>query len=206
MVEDNLLEGLGKQVVLGISCVGYTDLFGPAVTSCVSLSREDLERLLPIININNTDSSCDANIITEMALTIKSLIVPEQQNFVNIYPNRFNELYMVEGNAVWIAQWASQKVFSELTRQVGVGRLANATYGVMGYTSDIVHRVSYILGRDRYLSKLKDISERFGIDLPEGDTEKVKEIAKAFFMQFGREKLGYVAKLNLISDKVDNIG
>src|SRR5208282_947341 len=159
MNEDNLLEGLGKQVVLGISCVGYTDLFGPAVTSCVSLSREDLELLLPIININNTDSLCDANVITEMTLTIKSLIVPEQQNFVNIYPNRFNELYMVEGNAVWIAQWASHKVFSELTRQVGVDRLANATYGVMGSTSDIVHRVSYILGRDLYLSKLKDISE-----------------------------------------------
>ncbi len=200
MVEDNLLEGLGKQVVLGISCVGYTDLFGPAVTSCVSLSGEDLEHLLPIITINNTDSSCDANIITEMALTIKSLIAPEQQNFVNIYPNRFNELYMVEGNAVWISQWASQKVFSELTRQVGVGRLANATYGVMGSTSDIVHRVSYILGRDLYLSKLKEISERFGgdVDLPEGETEKVKEIAKAFSRQFGRGKLGYVAKLHLI--------
>ena len=206
MDEDNLLEGLGKQVVLGISCVGYTDLFGPAVTSCVSLSRENLERLFPIITINNTDSSCDAKIITEMALTINTLIAPVQQNFVNIYPNRFNELYMVEGNAVWIAQWASQKVFSELTRQVGVGRLANATYGVMGSTSDIVHRVSYILGRDRYLSKLKDISERFGIDLPEGETEKVKEIAKSFFRQFGREKLGYAAKLNLISDEINGIG
>src|SRR5208337_3937921 len=145
MNEDNLLEGLGKEFVIGLSCVGYSDLFGPAVTSCVSLSREDLERLLPIININNTDSSCDANIIIEMALTINTLIAPVQQEFVNIYPNRFNELYMVAGNAEWIAQWASQKVFSELTRQVGVGRLANATYGVMGSTSDIVHRVSYIL-------------------------------------------------------------
>jgi len=201
MNEDNLLEGLGKQVVLGLSCVGYSDLFGPAVTSCVSLSREDLERLLPIININNTDSSCDANIIIEMALTINTLIAPVQQEFVHIYPNRFNELYMVAGNAEWIAQWAYQKVFLELTSRVGVGWLVNATSGVMGSTSDIVHRVSYILGRDRYLSKLKDISERFGIDLPEGETEKVKEVAKAFFRQFGREKLGYVAKLNLISDE-----
>ena len=205
MDEDNLLEGLGKQVVIGLSCVGYSDLFGPAVTSCVSLSREDLERLLPIININNTDSSCDANIITEMALTINTLIAPVQQEFVNIYPNRFNELYMVAGNAEWIAQWASQKVFSELTSRVGVGWLVNATSGVMR-PWDIVHRVSYLLGRDRYLSKLKDISERFGIDLPEGETEKVKEVAKAFFRQFGREKLGYVAKLNLISDEIDNIG
>ena len=79
MVEDNLLEGLGKQIALGLSCVGYTDLFGPVVTSCVSLSRTDLESIIPIINMDNTDSSCDANIITEMALTIKSLIAPEQQ-------------------------------------------------------------------------------------------------------------------------------
>lgn len=121
MDEENLLEGLGKQVVLGMSCVGYTDLFGPAVTSCVSLSRENLERLFPIITINNTDSSCDATIITEMALTINTLIAPVQQNFVNIYPNRFNELYMVEGNAVWIAQWASQKVFFRTDSSSGCG-------------------------------------------------------------------------------------
>src|SRR5208337_3822309 len=205
MNEDNLLEGLGKEFVLGLSCVGYTDLFGPAVTSCVSLSREDLERILPITTINNTDRSCDANAITEMALRMKSIVAPEQQNFVDIHPFRFNELYMAKGNADWIAQWASKKVFLELTLQVGVGWLANAASGMI-MPLGIAQRISYLLGRDRYLSKLKDISERFGIDLPEGETEKVKEIAKSFFRQFGREKLGYAAKLNLLSDVINVIG
>ncbi len=207
MVEDNLLEGLGKQFALGLSCVGYSDLFGPAVTSCVCLSREDLERILPIITMNNSDSSCDAKLITEMALTIKPLIATEQQEFVNIYPHKFNQLYMVEGNAAWIAQWASQKVFSELTRQAGVGWLAKAASGMI-MPLGIAHRISYLLGRDRYLSKLKEISERFGcgMDLPEGETEKVKEIAKTYSKQYGRGKLGYVAKLNLISDEINNIG
>ena len=159
MNEDNLLEGLGKQVVLGLSCVGYTDLFGPAVTSCVCLSREDLERILPVITMNNADRSCDASAITETALTIKSLIAPDQQEFVNIYPYKFNELYMVEGNAEWIARWASKKVLCELSPQSLC--LDNATSGGM-IPWDIVHRVSYLLGRDRYLSTLKEISQRFG--------------------------------------------
>ena len=207
MVEDNLLEGLGKQIALGLSCVGYTDLFGPVVTSCVCLSRTDLESIIPIINMDNTDSSCDANIITEIALTIKSRIAPEQQGFVTIYPYRFNEMYVAKGNAAWIVQWATQKVFSELTRHVGLGWLANATSGMI-MPWGIAHRISYLLGKDLYLSKLKEISERFGgdVDLPEGETEKVKEIAKAFSRQFGREKLGYVAKLNLISDVINDIG
>jgi len=140
-----------------------------------------------------------------MALTIKTLIAPAQQNFVDIHPFRFNELYMAKGNADWIAQWASKKVFLELTLQVGVGWLANAASGMI-MPLGIAQRISYLLGRDRYLSKLKDISERFGIDLPEGETEKVKEIAKSFFRQFGREKLGYAAKLNLLSDVINVIG
>ncbi len=88
-----------------------------------------------------------------------------------------------------------------------MGWLYNAT-SLMINPLDIAHRISYLLAREFYLSKLKYISQSFGrgIDLPEGETEKVKEVAKAFFRKFGREKLGYVAKLNLISDQIDKTG
>ncbi|MBN1348953.1 ribonuclease HIII [candidate division KSB1 bacterium] len=53
-----------------------------------------------------------------------------------------------------------------------------------------------ILARNRFLNKLKKLSDQYGINLPKGTSKSVIEVARQFVEKVGEEKLGDVAKLH----------
>jgi len=53
-----------------------------------------------------------------------------------------------------------------------------------------------ILARDRFLTKLKQLSEQFGIIFPKGASPKTIDVARHFVEMHGKDKLNQVAKLH----------
>ena len=62
--------------------------------------------------------------------------------------------------------------------------------------SDIAVAAASVLARAAFLTRLKSLGERFGVELPKGASAQVKEVARAIFRKHGPEALKSVCKFH----------
>ena len=61
---------------------------------------------------------------------------------------------------------------------------------------DLAVASASIIARYLYLKKMKELSEKYDLELPKGASEKVVKTASEFVVKYGKEKLAEVAKIH----------
>ena len=61
---------------------------------------------------------------------------------------------------------------------------------------DMAVAAASVLARDVFLTKLEELSLKYGVTIPKGCNEKVKTAAKQIAAKYGHEEIGKIAKLH----------
>lgn len=204
---------------IGTDESGKGDYFGPLVVAGVMVTDETVAALQ---GLGVTDSKkLNDKRIGEMYREIIGIIGEKSFNTVEIGPAKYNELYQrfKSGgkNLNHLLAWGHATVLENLlTRfpacnQAIADQFGNERYILSqlkekgkGITLHQTPRAeantgvaaASIIARYRFTSRIRQLSERFGVDLPFGAGPQVKVQAKRLIAQHGKAILSEVAKLH----------
>lgn len=212
--------------IIGSDESGKGDYFGPLVAAAVYVDKKTGEAL---VNCGVRDSKdLSQSRIADLAISIPK-IVRGKFAVVEISPEKYNELYrkfvsenknlnvllawghakaievvlsMVECKQALADQFADERfILSKLQergRKIDLHQMPKAE-------KNVAVAAASILARHRFVSRLAELSNRFGIELPKGTSQQTVSAAKTFVNIHGRDMLGKVAKLHFkTTDKVLN--
>ncbi len=196
---------------IGIDESGKGDFFGPLCIAGVCAGGDEI-KLLQEIGVKDSKKMTDKMILA-LARKIRESV---PHYIVKINPKKYNELYdkfnnlnrlLAWGHAtaieslvkktncknVIIDQFASEDVVaSALERKNLQVKLTQRHRG----EEDVVVAAASMLAREAFLYGLKQLGEKFAIDLPKGANSGVIQIGRQFVGKHGREVLGEVCKLH----------
>lgn len=192
---------------IGSDECGKGDYFGPLVVAAVRLGPGD-SRKLRDSGVRDSKTMSD-----ETALRLGGALRgtcahavarldPEEYNSTHHRPGQLNAMLadlharairelVRPGIRVVIDQFASEKLMRD--------RLADLEIALEQYPrAEAVPAVAAasVIAREEFLLALRDLSERFGVDLHKGAGEPVDRAARRFVALHGRESLVHVAKLH----------
>jgi len=205
-------------VWIGTDESGKGDYFGPLVTAGMVVDAKAAEFLLKL-GIRDSKKLTDDK-IAQMAQTIRQTF-PDSYCELELVPERYNALYrqlVAEGrNLNHLLAWTHVRIIENLLethprcqravvdqfakpgvieqrlmtkgRQIQVIQMHRAE-------SDIAVAAASVLARDRFVSRMCHLAQQYGLQLPKGASAAVVAAAKAFVRQYGKERLGEVAKLH----------
>ena len=203
--------------IIGTDESGKGDYFGPLVAAAVfvdSKTKPVLERS----GIRDSKTIND-NKISELARIIKANC---QNQFVviEISPETYNNLYESfkneKKNLNFLLAWAHAKAIEEILNKVNCDNVLSDKFGDEKYIlgklqekgrkinlrqehkaeSNIAVAAASILARERFLEKLKKISNEYNIQFSKGASTQVINEAKEIFYKLGLNGLRKVAKLH----------
>ncbi|MDN3504134.1 MAG: ribonuclease HIII [Rhabdochlamydiaceae bacterium] len=195
---------------IGIDEAGKGDFFGPLSVGGLYSSQECI-KLLMTLGVKDSKSMSDKS-IRQIAKEIKKHC---KYSVVNIYPNKYNELYKGFLNINSLLAWGHATAIDTLIKQtncnfVTIDQFAKESYVAnavkkKGITdiklqqqhkgeSDIVIAGASIIARDAFLEGLSKLSSQYQFDFPKGAANKVIGIGKSFVDRFGPEELSNVCK------------
>lgn len=194
---------------IGVDEAGKGDFFGPLCIGALYATKKCIQTLMTL-GVKDSKSMSDS-VIGKIAKEIKKNCT---YHCVNIYPEKYNQLYkgflninalLAWGHAtaidalvqsthcqfVTIDQFAGEHYVEKAVRQKGLHiELQQQHKG----ESDIVIAGASILARDAFLQGLNQLSERYHFDFPKGASQKVIEAGKIFVEKFGEKNLIQVCK------------
>ncbi len=167
----------------GCDEAGKGEVFGPIVLCCAVVSPE---RFREVLLLNPKDSKRERDVIGK-AKALKDLV---EFKFVNITPERFNELYpkyrnlnRLLDNAYWkLIDWAKEKKPIRIT--VDAYSNKNPFTEVAGIVfkeraeGEVEVAVASLLAKAKFLSELERLKENFGLKLPKGNSREALELAR----------------------------
>jgi ribonuclease HIII len=205
---------------IGTDEAGKGDYFGPLVSAAVFVTPE-LAAQLRDLGVRDSKRMTDKS-VRSMAARLRRLL-DGRYAVTAIRPKRYNELYRqmrAEGkNLNTLLAWGHARSIEDLLGRgvrpqfAVVDQFADARYieqKILADTrqsgleikqfpkaeADIAVAAASILARDRFLEWLEQESARLGVPLPKGASQQVIEAARQVVEQYGRERLGDVAKLS----------
>lgn len=204
---------------IGTDESGKGDYFGPLVIAGVLVTDQTVPVLIEL-GVMDSKKLTDQK-IGGLYRDIISVVGEKALNVVEIGPAKYNELYdrfkrsgrnlnhlLAWGHATVIENLAVR--FPECT-QVIADQFGNERYiqsqlkekgrGVALYQThraeaNVGVAAASIVARYRFVQKLRQLSTQYDIVLPLGASALVKQRAKEFVRQHGRDTLGQVAKLH----------
>ena len=200
---------------IGTDEVGKVDYFGPLVIAGVLIDdaiEEDLKKL----RVKDAKSLSETT-IRSLAHDIRNLLGEKRYEILWRSPIKYNLLHKKLKNVNKILGWAHARVIENLLGNGIECNLAIADqFGDQGYIKnalmekgrkieliqvpkaerDIAVATASILARDKFLWKMEDLSEAYGIEFPRGAGEKVDEVGKEFVKLYGVNSLQNVAKIH----------
>lgn len=207
---------------IGIDEAGKGDYFGPLVIAAVGVNDESKRQLIAAGVKDSkrlTDEKC-----RELADTIVRLL-PQGHIIVEISPERYNALYeqmKAEGkNLNTLLAWGHARALETLLQRFPCETAISDRFGREGYLrSKLMEKgravnliqetkaeryvgvaAASVLARDRFLVRLKDLSESAGLDLPKGASNLVIEAGRKLVKHGGKEALVKVAKVHFKTTK-----
>ena len=200
---------------IGTDEVGKGDYFGPLVIAGV-LIDDTIEEELKRLKVKDSKSLSETT-IRSLAHDIRKLLGEKRYETLWISPIKYNLLHKKLGNVNKILGWAHARVIENLLGNGIECNLAIADqFGDPGYIKnalmekgrkikliqvpkaerDIAVATASILARDKFLWKMEDLSETYGMEFPRGAGEKVDEVGREFVKLYGTNALQNVAKIH----------
>ncbi len=205
---------------IGTDESGKGDYFGPLVAAGVYVT----EKAIPIlVEIGVMDSKkLNDKTIAVLAQQILQTVGTDAVAVVEMGPKRYNELYAkfkaggknLNHLLAWGHATAIENILAahhDTCTQAVADQFGNERY-ILSQLKDKGRQIKLfqlpraeenvgvaaasILARNRFVSRLRRLSDQYGVELPLGAGPKVKAQARLFIQRHGREKLAEVAKLH----------
>lgn len=191
---------------VGSDETGKGDYFGPLVVCAVRLLPEQATRLA---ELGVADSK---KLTDERALRLAAGLRELPHHIEVLMPVEYNAVYPTysglnplladqhvraiaevaqRGDRVVVDQFAGERVMRERTESLGI-RLEQAPRA----ERNVAVAAASILARAEFLLGLKELSERYDLELRKGAGLPTDEAGRAFVARYGSEELGEVAKLH----------
>jgi ribonuclease HIII len=201
---------------LGVDESGKGDFFGPLVIAGV-YTDGDLPRRLLDLGVKDSKLITSDKKALEVADAIKDTITLDRFNVITISPEKYNELYAKFANLNRLLAWGHATVIENLlTRWPQCPRALSDKFahesliqralkergkGIVlqqrtKAESDIAVAAASVLARAAFLTRLKSLGERLGVELPKGASAQVKAVAREIFRKHGAETLKSVCKFH----------
>ena len=202
---------------IGTDESGKGDYFGPLVVAGVWVADGGRDALAALgVRDSKTVSDPQAR---RLAAAVRAA---HPTSVVAIGPERYNELYASMGNLNRLLAWGHARVIENLLEaipecrhvisdQFGDARVLERALLERGRgivltqhpraEADPVVAAASIVARAEFLSRLEQLSTRFGAPLPKGAGPPVLTAGQAFVRRHGAAALGQVAKLHFRTTK-----
>ncbi len=200
---------------IGVDESGKGDFFGPLVIAGVYVDADVARKLRELGVVDSKKISSDAK-ISQLAAAIRS-VAGLRWEVVQFNPTKYNELYSKFGNLNRLLAWGHATSIESLVEKVPdcpralSDQFANPTVlqralRAKGCQIELIQRTkaesdpavaaASILARDAFVKWLDQNGSRFGIELPKGVSNVVKENARRIYDKAGREGLSSLAKMH----------
>ena len=196
---------------IGTDESGKGDYFGPLVVAGVLVDQNNIKKFQEI-GIKDCKKVKDES-IEKLAWQIKA---NSTFSVITINPAKYNQLYAKFNNLNNLLAWGHARAIENilekkeckyaLSDKFGNESLIKNALMTQGRTinleqrhkaeDDIAVAAASILARNEFLQRIKKMSQEYGIELPKGASEKVKEQARVFIKKYGFEALNNIAKLH----------
>jgi len=198
---------------IGSDEVGLGDFFGPICVCAAYISKDDVA-YLKSLGVDDSKRLTDERILELGKLLINhidySLCVVNNEKFneVNAGGLNMNEIKAKLHNHVLAKlkkKHPTAKLFIDqfCEPQTYYKYLANDPVVIQGIEFRTKGESYYpcvaagsIIARYAFLTKMKDLSEKYGMDIPFGASSKVNDFAKQFIEKHGVSELNKVVKMN----------
>lgn len=194
---------------IGIDESGKGDFFGPLCIAGV------------LVNEKNTEKFTNAGIKDSKKISDKKILELEKiiranaiHSVVVISNNRYNELYANIKNLNKLLAWGHARVIENICEHNDCDYALSDKFGdesliksaLMKYgrnidlrqmvraESDIAVAAASVLARATYVRKMAEMEIKYGIKFPKGCAPQVKDSAREFIVQYGKNKLSEVCK------------
>lgn len=196
---------------IGTDESGKGDYFGPLVIASVLVDKSNIQ-LFQELGIKDSKKINDET-ISKLAIKIKANSV---FSVVTINPSKYNQLYEKFKNLNTLLAWGHARAIENILEKKECGYAISDKFGNESLIinallthgkkieleqrtkaeDDIAVAAASIIARNEFVQRIKKLSEEYGIDLPKGASQLVKERARAFIAKQGKTSLGNVAKLH----------
>ena len=209
-IQDPGMESVGDpEELIGIDESGKGDYFGPLVIAGVFVDGSISSKLK---EMGVADSKKLSNIkVRSIAQEIKKIC---PHSIVIIGNQRYNELYNKIGNLNKLLAWGHARVLENLLSRVNCSYALSDQFGqpeliknalmTKGKRIDLRQRpraeeniavaAASVLARDRFIKRVEEMQEKYGIEFPKGAGQAVNDAVILFVHKFGQEELSKVAK------------
>lgn len=198
---------------IGTDESGKGDYFGPLVIAGFFLEPSDVP-LLREIGVADSKTISDKK-IKVMAEKLREFF-KNKYNLVYINPEKYNVLYAKMTNLNKLLAWGHSRVMENLLETVNCQYVIADKFGNDKFIQqalmqkgrqikliqtpraeqDLAVAAASVLARDVFLTKMEELSSRYGLTLPKGCNAQVKRAARQILAQHGRAEIGKVAKLH----------
>ena len=198
--------------VIGSDESGKGDYLGPLVTAAALVDPDTAARLRDA-GVRDSKEISDAAVHRLAETVAKTVPVA----VVEIGPRRYNEMRDETANLNRLLAWCHATAVAEILEtheadEALVDQFASSpsvierAFRAKGIALPVHQRpraedhpavgAASIVARSRFLRRLAELGDRFGMPLPKGAGARVDEAARAFVRKHGVEALGEVAKLH----------
>ena len=194
---------------IGVDESGKGDFFGPLCIAGV-LVDEKTEKLFTDLGIKDSKKISDKKIL-ELEKSIRANAI---HSVVAISNGRYNELYANIKNLNKLLAWGHARVIENICENNECDYALSDKFGdesliksalmkngrnielrqMVRAESDIAVAAASVLARATYVRKMAEMQQSYGIKFPKGCAHQVKDAAKEFIQQYGKERLKEVCK------------
>ena len=194
---------------IGTDESGKGDFFGPLVIAGVMADEKAAEMF---INAGIKDSK---KITDKKILTLEPIIKNNSEFSVVVISNaKYNELYNKIKNLNKLLAWGHARVIENILEKKGCEYALSDKFGddsliksalmekgrsirleqMVRAESDVAVAAASVLARAAFVHKMKEMENLYGIEFPKGCAPQVKDAARLFVKNFGKDKLPEVCK------------
>ncbi len=194
---------------IGVDESGKGDFFGPLVIAGVMVD-ENNSKILTEAGVKDCKMVDDKN-INKLAALIKNNCV---FSVVTINPAKYNELYKKFNNLNRLLAWGHARAIENILEKAECSYALSDKFGDEKLIqnallekgrnikleqrckaeSDIAVAAASIIARAQFLSIISHLSQKYGIILPKGASDKVIQTAKEIKQKYSKEELMNVSK------------
>ncbi len=202
---------------IGTDESGKGDYFGPLVIAGV-LIDSTTEIALREMGVKDSKTLTDRR-CKELATKIRNLLRGKYHE-VEVLPERYNQLYKefkAEGkNLNHLLAWGHARALESLLQKEECSHAIADQFGDESYIRSklmdkgknlqliqipkgeryLAVAAASILARDRFLGRMEDLRETYGVELPKGASDTVVSAGKRFIQTHGEKMLAKAAKLH----------
>jgi ribonuclease HIII len=193
---EDVVDPEGSQPHIGVDESGKGDFFGPLVIAAVYVTTP-LVKVFRELGIKDSKRITSDAKARELARAIRER-VGDKVSVIAIGPRKYNELYHKIRNVNRLLAWGHARTIENvlqvvpdcpraLSDQFGDKKLIEKALLQRGKAikldqrhkaeSDMAVAAASILARDRFLLAMSELSQRYGVKIPKGASEQVKNCA-----------------------------